>query len=101
MRSAEEHWSLRRVTEALDKAMSTSRHVWRDSMERQVAVRGSEGEGEEFADKGVSELGDLVDVTTGRGAEEGRDGGRTERAVMVGNKASKWERAQGKESSEG
>ncbi len=53
-----------------------------------VAVRVREGEGGEFANKGWSELGDPVDVTTGQGAEEGRESGRAKRAMVVGYKAS-------------
>ncbi len=66
-----------------------------------VAIRGREGEGGKFADKGGSELRDPVDVTTGQGAEESRDGGRAERAMVISYEAGEGERAQREKGSRG
>jgi hypothetical protein len=68
VRSAEDHWSLCRVTEVLGKAMSASKQKWGDSKEKavegdsmggsdtltqgvKVAVGGSEGKRGEFANE--------------------------------------------------
>jgi hypothetical protein len=66
-----------------------------------VAVGGGEGKGGEVADEDGGEFGYPVDVSTGYNTEEGGDGGRAERAVVIGDKAGKWEGVDREQSSEG